>query len=442
MDFGAAAVVADGIATLLDAFRRQVVAACRENVSSMVAGNGTRGGFQVGVHDGFGDRGVASNSVVPASEGGRALYVLASSLDAGGLLDQAVRCYRNALGLFLARGRAAAAAAGTGSPRRPKLLEDADARTALPLTTPPPDDDAVAPPRYDVVGDAANSRVDGVDANGPDLDHLSVAQTLARLGDAHSEKGELDDALRAYDAALLHFDRAANRCDAGDDDDDESRAGVAEGEGSMTTTNEGESEPQCRGTSPRRRPPRGEKPSIEDKDAPPDDDDENDLVAKRSVWTARSGYLTTLLRVGQVHSERNDVQSSIKSYRRALLLRSALDGHDSLGVADVHCALGSLHSNRAVGPDLDDALRHYDDALRICQNRLGRHHVDVARTLYRIGGARRRKGEREAAAACFREIVATHGDVLGSNHPLVKLARISLDATVRKPPPSSSSSAR
>mmetsp|Transcript_26878 Transcript_26878/g.58781 ORF Transcript_26878/g.58781 Transcript_26878/m.58781 type:complete len:575 (-) Transcript_26878:170-1894(-) len=146
---------------LFDTFRRQVVASCVGTAS---------------IH--------SNKDTVSTAEGGRALFMLGTSLDRRGMVSKAMTYYRSALRLFLSEmSEPGASWMGAGNVDYDAIDKPTKEEEKSPSTKP-----------------EAGSKLP--------VDDIHIARTLVYLGDLHEKKDELEDALKAFHAAVPYFEQA------------------------------------------------------------------------------------------------------------------------------------------------------------------------------------------------------------------------------------------
>lgn len=89
---------------------------------------------------------------------------------------------------------------------------------------------------------------------------------------------------------------------------------------------------------------------------------------------------------------------------------------DDLRVANLHHHAGSM---REVWGDYDQALDHYEHALTIFEQQLGREHPTVASSVNNLGNVYFRLGDYEGALAQYSRALELREAVFGPGHPLI-----------------------
>jgi tetratricopeptide (TPR) repeat protein len=135
-------------------------------------------------------------------------------------------------------------------------------------------------------------------------------------------------------------------------------------------------------------------------------------------------------RIGGIFISKGNLRAALKSLQEALRLQIEVLGTDyNIEVAKTFHNIGVCHRHNN---EWDEALEYYKRAEIIFADILGRCHLDTVRTLHNIGGIYRRLEKYEKAMHCFKEVYKIRRKILGDNHPSVAITLISMAVVLRR----------
>ncbi|KAL3936593.1 MAG: hypothetical protein SGBAC_008123 [Bacillariaceae sp.] len=131
---------------------------------------------------------------------------------------------------------------------------------------------------------------------------------------------------------------------------------------------------------------------------------------------------STLKVIGMVHAKTGDLEKAMKFFQEAMtLLRSSgEESNTPVGretTASVLTRIASIHMKRG---DLDLAMTHYREAYDLTvSNRGTTNHHEVASILHYIGGIYHKRSDFDEAMACYQEAIRIYHSSLGPQNPTV-----------------------
>jgi len=131
---------------------------------------------------------------------------------------------------------------------------------------------------------------------------------------------------------------------------------------------------------------------------------------------------STLKVIGMVHAKTGDLEKAMKFFQEAmaLLRTSGEESNTPVGretTASVLTRIASIHMKRG---DLDLAMTHYREAYDMTvSNRGTTNHHEVASILHYIGGIYHKRSDFDEAMACYQEAIRIYHSTLGPENPTV-----------------------
>lgn len=144
-----------------------------------------------------------------------------------------------------------------------------------------------------------------------------------------------------------------------------------------------------------------------------------ELTVRNRGTTSHQDVAGILHYIGGILHKRSDYDEAMKCYQEAIRIYHATLGPGNPTVAGTLVMVGSIHYKRR---NLDSAMMFYREALRLNRDAYGLHHPDVAPILKSIGTILTKKGEYREAYDVFRDVLSIKCAIFGTDHPEVASA--------------------
>ncbi|KAL9188814.1 hypothetical protein ACHAXT_007192 [Thalassiosira profunda] len=143
-------------------------------------------------------------------------------------------------------------------------------------------------------------------------------------------------------------------------------------------------------------------------------------LATRTYGTADHPEVAQVLHhIGGVHQRQGHLDEAMRCYMNAAKIYQAALGRDDPTVATTLVCIGSLHY---IEKKLDGAMEYYQEALRINRATFGTQHPDVIPTMKSIALIHAKREEYDEAIAVFSEVLDVKTGEVGPLHPEVASA--------------------